>query len=103
MVTMQKIKTALLSYGMSGWVFHEPFLNIHPGFEFYAVLERTKNLAAVKHPEIITYRNIDDLLSDAAIELVIVNTPNATHFEYARKALLAGKHVLVEKPFTATA
>ncbi len=99
---MHKIKTALLSYGMSGWVFHEPFLSIHDGFELYAVLERTKNLAAASHPDIITYRNLENLLKDPSIELVIVNTPNSTHFEFVRQALKAGKHVVVEKPFTAS-
>ena len=39
------------------------------------------------------------MLADDAIELVIVNTPNYTHFEYAKLALQAGKHVVVEKPF----
>src|SRR6185295_11727117 len=36
------------------------------------------------------------------IELVIINTPNETHFEFASRALEAGKHVVVEKPFTVT-
>ncbi|MES2776995.1 MAG: Gfo/Idh/MocA family oxidoreductase [Bacteroidota bacterium] len=99
---MQPIKTALSSFGMSGWVFHAPFLNLHPGFELYAVWERSKNLAAEKYPGIITYRNYEEMLADDAIDLVIVNTPNFTHYELAKKALLAGKHVVVEKPFTST-
>ncbi|MBC7915344.1 MAG: Gfo/Idh/MocA family oxidoreductase, partial [Pyrinomonadaceae bacterium] len=48
------------------------------------------------------YDSVDQLLNDPAIDLVIVNTPNNTHFEFAKKALEAGKHVLVEKPFAAT-
>ena len=40
------------------------------------------------------------MLADENIELVVVNTPNITHYEYAKKALLAGKHVVCEKPFT---
>ena len=47
-------------------------------------------------------RSLDDLLNDEAVELVIVNTPRYTHFELAKKSLKAGKHVVVEKPFTAT-
>lgn len=94
------INTALCSFGMSGWVFHAPFINAHPGFKLYAVLERIKNLAQQKFPSIKTYRSLDELLKDDAVDLVIVNTPNATHFEYAKKVLLAGKHVVVEKPFT---
>ncbi len=99
---MSKIKTALCSFGMSGWVFHAPFINLHEGFELYAVLERTKDLAATKYPGIKTFRSLEAMLADEAIELVIVNTPNYTHFEYTKMALLAGKHVVVEKPFTNT-
>jgi predicted dehydrogenase len=99
---MNPIRTAILSYGMSGKLFHAPFLHVHPGFELYGVWERTKNEAIGKYPEIKTFRSLEELLSDSSIELVIVNTPNITHFEYARHALLAGKHVIVEKPFTVT-
>lgn len=94
------IKTALCSFGMSGLVFHSPFLSINPGFNFYAVWERTKNEAAKKFPNVITYRSLEEMLADELVELVIVNTPNSTHYEYAKKALDAGKHVIVEKPFT---
>ena len=96
---MQKIKTALLSYGMSGKLFHAPFLHVHPGFQFYSVWERSKNLADQDYPGVKTFRSLDDLLSDEEVELVIVNTPNYTHYDYAKKALQAGKHVIVEKPF----
>lgn len=99
---MTPIKTALCSFGMSGWVFHAPFIHAHPGFELYAVWERSKNLAEQKYPGIITYRSLEEMLADESIELVVVNTPNATHYEYAKKALLAGKHIIVEKPFTVT-
>ncbi|MGB8192282.1 MAG: Gfo/Idh/MocA family oxidoreductase [Chitinophagaceae bacterium] len=94
------INTALCSFGMSGWVFHAPFIEAHPGFKFYAVWERSKNLAEQKYPGVITYRSLKEMLADEAVELVIVNTPNYTHYEYAKKALLANKHVIVEKPFT---
>lgn len=99
---MQPIKTALCSFGMSGWVFHAPFINLHPGFELYAVLERNKNIAAEKYPAIKTYHSLEELLADKEIALVIVNTPNATHYEYTKLALEACKHVIVEKPFTIT-
>lgn len=100
--TIQPIKTALCSFGMSGWVFHAPFIAINPGFELYAVWERTKNLAVASYPTVKTVRSLEEILQDEAIELVVINTPNATHYDYARKALLAGKHIIVEKPFTIT-
>lgn len=99
---MKKIRTALCSFGMSGWVFHAPFIDLHEGFELYAVWERSKKLAAEKYPAIISYDTYEALLQDAAIDLIVVNTPNYTHFDLAKKALLAGKHVVVEKPFTIT-
>ena len=98
--TIQPIKTAICSFGMSGWVFHAPFIAVNPGFELYSVCERTKNLASLKYPAIKTVRSLEELLEDDAVELVVVNTPNSTHYEYTKKALLAGKHVIVEKPFT---
>ncbi len=97
---MQPINTAICSFGLSGRVFHAPFIDINPGFTFYAVWERAKNLAQEKYPGVKTYRTLADMLADNLVELVIVNTPNYTHYEYAKKALEAGKHVVVEKPFT---
>jgi scyllo-inositol 2-dehydrogenase (NADP+) len=99
---MQPINTALLSFGMSGQVFHAPFLQVHDGFRFYAVWERTKNGAQEKYPHVKTYRSLDELLNDEAIELVVVNTPSVTHYDYAKKCLQANKNVIVEKPFTPT-
>jgi scyllo-inositol 2-dehydrogenase (NADP+) len=99
---MQPVNTALLSFGMSGQVFHAPFLQVHEGFNFYGVWERTKNLAPQKYSSVKTYRTLEDLLNDDAIELVIVNTPSVTHYEYSKKCLQANKNVVVEKPFTPT-
>ena len=99
---MQPINTAICSFGMSGLVFHAPFISTHPGFRFYAVWERSKNLAQEKYPDVKVYRTLEELLADELVELVVVNTPNTTHYDFAKQALLAGKHVICEKPFTAT-
>ena len=97
---MNPINTALCSFGMSGWVFHAPFIHVHPGFNLYAVMERTKNLSQEKYPDTKVFRTMESMVNDPAVELVVVNTPNYTHYEYAKMALNAGKHVIVEKPFT---
>ena len=99
---MQPINTAILSFGMSGQVFHAPFIHVLDEFNFHAVWERTKNIARDKYAGVQTYRSLEELLMDPLVELVVVNTPNYTHFEYTKKALEAGKHVVVEKPFTVT-
>jgi predicted dehydrogenase len=96
---MKPIQTGLASYGMSGSVFHAPFLNIHPMFEMRTIVERTKNKARERYPNVHIARSYDELLADPEIRLVVVNTPDVTHYEFARQALSAGKHVIVEKPF----
>ena len=99
---MSEIHVGLASFGMSGKVFHAPILANHRGFRISKIVERGKNEAKNIYPEIESVRSFDELLDDDKIELVVVNTPDTTHYEYAHKALKAGKHVVVEKPFTRT-
>lgn len=94
------IKTGLCSYGHSGYAFHAPFLHVHPGFELTAVTERSKHLAQQRYPYVKIYPDVMSMINDPSLELIIVNTPNYSHYEYTKAALLAGKHVVVEKPFT---
>lgn len=99
---LKPIKTALASYGMSGKVFHGPLISGNPGFELKKIVERRKNESGKDYPDAEIVRDFQNLLDDADIELIIVNTPNDLHFEMTEKALEAGKHVVVEKPFTPT-
>lgn len=99
---MTPIKTALLSFGMSGKVFHAPFLNLHPGFILAGAWERSKQIIGEFYPGVTSYPSLEAVLTDESIELVVVNTPTSTHFEYAKLALLAGKNIIVEKAFTTT-
>lgn len=96
------IKTGICSYGMSGKLFHAPFVHNHPGFELSAIVERSKNESREKYPDSKLYRSVEELIADDSLQLIIVNTPVQTHFEYAAKAIRAGRHVIVEKPFTVT-
>ena len=97
-----KINVGMASFGLSGRVFHAPLLAHHKSFRINRIVERNKNTAKAIYPDITPSRSFDELLTDDEIDLVIVNTPDNTHFEFARKALEAGKHVVVEKPFTQT-
>jgi len=96
------ITTALLSYGMSGEIFHAPFLSTHSGFQLKKVVERSKKKISQRYPQIISVKDRNEVLNDPSIELVIVNTPNETHYSFVKEVLNAGKHVVVEKPFTVT-
>ena len=97
------IKTGICSFGMSGKLFHAPFIANHPGFELTAIVERSKDESRAKYPQSKLYRSIEEMIADESISLVIVNTPVQTHHEFAQIAIRAGKHVIVEKPFTVTA
>ncbi len=99
---MKKIKTALLSFGMSGRIFHAPFINLHKGFILAGAWERNYKNIHQFYPDVISYSSLEEILNDKTIDLVVVNTPTFTHYEYAKKCLLAGKHIIVEKSFTTT-
>jgi scyllo-inositol 2-dehydrogenase (NADP+) len=96
---MDKTGVGIASYGMSGEIFHAPLLNVHPGFEILSILERTKDKSRERYPDVRIVKTYRELLEDNRIGLVIVNTPDFLHYEMTREALLAGKHVIVEKPF----
>lgn len=103
------IKTCVLGVGLSGLTFHIPYiLALHGLFELAAVLERNPRSPGGKVKErfgadVTVYNTLDQVLADKDIELVVVGTPNVTHFEYVKQCLQAGKHVLVEKPIVPTA
>lgn len=96
------IRAALASYGMSGEVFHAPLLAVHPEFQLYKILERNRNKSQEKYPDVTVVKTYEELLEDDQIDLIVVNTPNPYHYDMAEKALNAGKHVVMEKPFTNT-
>ena len=92
------VRAGLIGFGLGGRVFHAPLISSVEGIELAAIFERTTNKAAERYPGITTYRTLDDLLADASLSLIVVTTPNDSHFEYARRAIEAGKHVVVDKP-----
>lgn len=96
----QPINTGILAFGLSGRVFHSPFIQAHPGFRLNAVTERRHKKANQYYPGIKSYTTTEELINDNELELIVVITPNNTHFEFAKRALATGKHVHIEKPCT---
>ncbi|WP_305857615.1 oxidoreductase [Balneatrix alpica] len=95
------LKTAVIGYGLSAQVFHLPFIRQQPELQLVAI---SSSQAQVRqdYPDIQHYLEAEQLIADTDAELVVITSPNDTHFPLARQALLAGKHVLVEKPFVVT-
>ncbi|WP_430973955.1 oxidoreductase [Sunxiuqinia rutila] len=96
------IQTALASFGMSGMVFHGPSLKANPNFNVHSILERTKNQSIKDYPQARIVRSFEELIHQPEVDLVIINTPDRFHYPMCKQALEAGKHVIVEKPFTQT-
>jgi scyllo-inositol 2-dehydrogenase (NADP+) len=92
------IRVGLIGFGFAGRVFHAPLLSSVDGLELAAVLERTANKAAERYPGITVHRTLDAMLADASLGLIVVATPNGTHFGLAKQILGAGKNVVVDKP-----
>lgn len=98
----QSIHTAIVAFGLSGKAFHAPFIAANPLFRLRKVVERHQEESSKIYPEVAVCRSLDAVLDDGAIELVVITTPNTLHYSMARQALEAGKHVVLEKPFTVT-
>lgn len=96
------LNVALVGFGLSGRYLQAPFFIANPNFNLKTVVTVSQNPQLV-YPSVQAAKSLDEVLSDTEIDLVSICTPSHTHFDYAKQCLLAGKHVLVEKPFTATA
>ncbi|GGX97470.1 oxidoreductase [Massilia dura] len=97
---MQRYAVGLIGYGLGGSVFHAPMIAAVPGFRLARIASRRAGPDVLQaYPGVGLDDTPQALLDDPAIDLVVVCTPNASHFELARAALQAGKHVVVDKPF----
>ncbi len=96
------LRVGMVGYGMAAKVMHAPFITTLKEYQLVSVLERHHNESQEKYPYVKVVRDIDDMLADKSLDLIVITTPNDTHFPYTQKALLAGKHVVLEKPFTIT-
>ena len=95
---MKKIATGLIGFGMGGQVFHGPLLAGDGNFAIKSVSGSRFAEFAGAYPGTVSASS-EQIIEDKAIELVVIATPNATHGALARSALLAGKNVVVDKPF----
>ncbi len=96
------LRAGLIGFGVAGQAFHAPVIRAVRGVELACILQRRGSEAGEKYPEVRIARTLDNFLSDEQIQLCVIATPNDTHFELARACLLAGRHVVVDKPFTPT-
>jgi scyllo-inositol 2-dehydrogenase (NADP+) len=96
------IDVGLVGFGLAGRAFHAPVIRAVPGLHLAAILQRSGTEAAEKYPDVRIVRSMDELLAMPEIRLVVIATPNETHYPFARQCLEAGREVVVDKPFTTT-
>src|SRR5437762_11535151 len=85
------IEVGLVGYGLAGRAFHAPVIRAVPGMRLSAIVQRTGNEAAEKYPDVRIVRSLEELLAIREIRLVVIATPNDTHYSFARQCLDAGR------------
>ena len=96
------INTGIIGYGLSGRYFHAPFLKVNPGFAVKKIVERHSQSALELFPAAEIVDDYQKITDDPTIELAVITAPNIFHFAMAKDCLLAGKHIVIEKPFVPT-
>jgi scyllo-inositol 2-dehydrogenase (NADP+) len=89
----------LVGFGLSGKAFHAPVIQAVPGLRLAAILQRTGSFDSNQYPGVRLVRSLDELLAVESLRLIVIATPNTSHFALAQTCLEAGKDVVVEKPF----
>jgi predicted dehydrogenase len=96
------IDVGLIGFGLAGRAFHAPVIRAVPGLRLAAILQRRGTQAAEQYPDVRIVRSVEELLSIESVRLIVIATPNDTHYPLARQCLAAGRDVVVDKPFTTT-
>ncbi|ATY30824.1 oxidoreductase [Sphingomonas psychrotolerans] len=96
------IRTGLIGYGLGGSAFHAPLIDAVPELELAAIVTSRADAVGERYPGVQAVPDVAALLVDPDIALVVISTPNDTHFPLAGAALEAGKHVVIDKPFANT-
>lgn len=96
------IDVGLIGFGIAGRTFHALVISCVSGVRLAAIVQRHGGEAAELYPKAQVVGSSDELLALPHIRLVVIATPNATHFPLAKKCLLAERDVVIDKPFATT-
>src|SRR5262249_43016080 len=97
-----EIGVGLVGFGLAGRAFHAPVIRAVPGLRLAAIVQRSGSEAAEAYPDVRVVRTIDQMLAMPEIRLVVVATPNESHYELAHRVIASGRDVVVDKPLTPT-
>lgn len=92
------IRTGVIGYGLGGMAFHAPLVDAVPELELVAIATSRVGEVHERYPR-VRVSTPEALIADPDVSLVVISTPNDSHYPLARAALEAGKHVVIDKPF----
>lgn len=96
------LNVGIIGYGYASKTFHAPLIITTEGLNLSAISSSDEHKVKQDFPHITVYANAQSLIDDPSLDLIIIPTPNDTHYALASQALAKGKHVVVDKPFTLT-
>src|SRR3990167_6775194 len=94
----KKIKVAIVGFGLSGATLHAPSILKIRDFDLVAVVSSNREKVAVQLPHAQIFDTVDEMLCRVDVDLIVIATPNHTHYALTKACLQKGKHVVVEKP-----
>ncbi|PED06860.1 oxidoreductase [Bacillus pseudomycoides] len=96
---MEKIGVGIVGFGFSSTTFHIPLLQTIDEFDIRAIVSSKEVVVKQALPTAQVVHTIGELVKRDDIDLVVITSPNTTHFPFVKEAIVHGKHVVVEKPF----
>ncbi|MEX2416258.1 MAG: oxidoreductase [Paenibacillaceae bacterium] len=93
------MKVGLIGYGFGGAVFHAPMISAVNGLELSVIFTSNEEKVRLTYPDVKVTTNLESIWNNTEIDLIVISTPNTSHYELAKSALEASKHVVIDKPF----
>ena len=96
------LNVGLVGFGFAGKTFHAPVIRVVEGLRLTTIVQRHGGGAPdPRYADVEFVRSVDELLAPS-VDLVVIATPNTSHHAIEKQCLLAGRHVVIDKPFTTT-
>ncbi len=102
MTTHPTLQVALIGYGSAASIFHAPLISGVPGLQLACICSTRPDVVFADWPDVRVLATPHEVFADPSIDVVVIATPNDSHYPLALAALQAGKHVVVDKPCTVT-
>jgi predicted dehydrogenase len=94
------VRVGLIGYGYAGKTFHAPLIQSVTGLQLTIVGSSKRETVLADLPGVTVCSDVEEVATHPEVDLLVIASPNESHYSLAATALRAGKHVVVDKPFT---